>query len=94
MRITPQNIVRHELVGLTTHIVESTDPSHVCRKGVILDETREMFQISTKQGTVTVPKGICVFDMTLPDSTVVRIDGGLLRGRPEDRMKKRLNRSW
>ena len=47
MRITPQNIVKHELVGLSTHIVESKDSSHVCRKGVILSESKEMIQIST-----------------------------------------------
>jgi ribonuclease P protein subunit POP4 len=94
MRITPQNIVKHELVGLSTHVVESKDPNHVCRKGVILGESKEMIQIGTQEGTIAVPKEICVFDMTLPDSTVVRIDGVLLRGRPEDRMKKRLNRSW
>ncbi|MBY8996459.1 MAG: ribonuclease P protein subunit [Candidatus Thorarchaeota archaeon] len=94
MRITPQNIAKHEIVGLSTHIIESKDTSHVCRKGVILDESKEMIQIGTEEGIISVPKGICVFDMTLPDSTVVRIDGGLLRGRPEDRMKKRLNRSW
>jgi ribonuclease P protein subunit POP4 len=94
MRITPQNIVKHELVGLSTHIVESRDPNQVCRKGIILGESKEMIQIDTNEGTITVPKGICVFDMTLPDNTVVRIDGGLLRGRPEDRMKKRLKRSW
>ena len=94
MRITPQNIVKHELVGLSTHILESKDSSHVGRKGVILSESKEMIQIGTEQGTIAVPKGICVFDMTLPDSTMVRIDGGLLKGRPEDRMKKRLNRSW
>ena len=94
MRISPQNIAKHELVGLSTHIVESKDPNHVCRKGVILGESKEMIRIGTEHGTIAVPKGICVFDMTLPDNTVVRIDGGLLRGRPEDRMKKRLNRSW
>ena len=94
MRITPQNIVKHELVGLSTHVVESKDPNHVCRRGVILGESKEMIQIGTEKGTIAIPKGICVFDMTLPDSTVVRINGGLLRGRPEDRMKKRLNRSW
>jgi len=94
MRITPQNLVKHELVGLSTHVVESKDPGLVCRSGIILGESKEMFQIDTVQGTVSVPKGICVFDMTLPDNTVVRVDGELLRGRPEDRMKKRLNRSW
>ena len=51
-------------------------------------------EIDTESGTVVVPKNICVFDITLPDGTEVRVDGGLLRGRPEDRMKKRLNRSW
>lgn len=94
MKITPQNLFRHELVGLSTHIVESKDPNQVCRQGIILGESKEMFQIDTVDGTISVPKGICVFEMTLPDETVVRVDGGLLRGRPEDRMKKRLNRSW
>ncbi|MFW9793169.1 MAG: ribonuclease P protein component 1 [Candidatus Thorarchaeota archaeon] len=94
MRIAPQNIVRHELVGLSTHIVDSKDPNHVCTRGTILGESKEMFQIDTEKGTISVPKKICVFDITLPDGTIVRIDGGLLRGRPEDRMKKRPNRSW
>jgi len=94
MTITPQNIIRHELVGLPTHIVESKDPGHVCRKGIILSESKEMIQIDTDTGTIIVPKGICVFDMTLPDSSIIRVEGKLLRGRPEDRMKKRLNRSW
>lgn len=94
MTITPQNIIRHELVGLRTHIVESKDPSHVCRKGIILSESKDMVQIDTVRGTISIPKGICVFDMTLPDSTVVRINGELLKGRPEDRVKRRFNRSW
>ena len=94
MKITPQNIVNHELVGLQTHIVESRDPNHVCMRGTILGETKEMMEIDTGKGTKAVPKNICVFEITLPDSTVVRIDGGLLRGRPEDRMKKRFSRSW
>ncbi len=94
MRIAPQNIVKHELVGLSTHIVESKDPNHVCTKGTILEESKEMLHINTERGTIAVPKKICVFDITLPDGTLVRVDGGLLRGRPEDRMKKHLNRSW
>jgi len=94
MKITPQNIVNHELVGLQTHIVESRDPNHVSTTGRILGETKEMIEIDTGKGTKAVPKNICVFEMTLPNGAVVRVDGGLLRGRPEDRMKKRLNRSW
>ena len=92
MKITPQNVVNHELVGLKTHIVESRDFNHVCTTGTILGETREMIEIDTGEGTKSVPKNVCVFEITLPDGTLVRVDGGLLRGRPEDRMKKRLNR--
>ncbi|MBE0525768.1 ribonuclease P protein subunit [Candidatus Thorarchaeota archaeon] len=94
MRIAPENIVRHELTGLATHVVESKDPTLVCRSGVILGETREMLRLNTKNGEVCVSKSVCVFDITLPNGAVVRVDGNVLRGRPEDRMKKRLNRSW
>ena len=94
MRIAPENIVRHELTGLATHVVESTDPNLTCRSGTILGETKEMILLGTKSGEVSVPKSVCVFEITLPDGALVRVDGQMLRGRPEDRMKKRLNRSW
>ncbi|TFG33261.1 ribonuclease P protein subunit [Candidatus Thorarchaeota archaeon] len=94
MRIAPENIVRHELTGLVTHIVESRDPTLKCRSGIILGETKEMIRLDTKSGEVNVPKSVCVFDITLPNGAVVRVDGSVLHGRPEDRMKKRLNRSW
>jgi ribonuclease P protein subunit POP4 len=94
MRIAPENIVRHELTGLATRIVESSDPTLTCRSGVILRETKEMICVDTKNGEVSIPKGICVFDITLPNGAVVRVNGSVLQGRPEDRIKKRLNRSW
>ncbi len=94
MRVTPENVTRHEITGLPIHIVESTDPSFVCRKGIILGESKEMIHFRTQDREVNAPKSNCVFDVTLPDNTVVRIDGEVLRGRPEDRMKKRLSRSW
>ncbi|MDH4213136.1 MAG: ribonuclease P protein component 1 [Candidatus Odinarchaeota archaeon] len=94
MKITPENIVRHELTGLPMHIVKSTDPNLVSKKGIILRETKEMIHFGTDSSALSVPKSNCVFDVTLPDGTQVRIKGDVLRGRPEDRMKKRLNRSW
>ena len=94
MRIAPENIVRHELTGLATHVVESTDPNLICRNGTILGETKETILLGTKSGEIRVPKSVCVFEITLPDGALVRVDGQELRGSPEDRMKKRLNRSW
>ncbi len=94
MRIAPENIVRHELTGLTTHIIESQDPTLICRSGLILGETKEMIHLDTKDGEIRVPKSVCIFNITLPNGSVVRVNGTVLRGRPEDRMKRRPNRSW
>ncbi|TFG33808.1 ribonuclease P protein component 1 [Candidatus Thorarchaeota archaeon] len=94
MKITPENILRHELTGLSIHIIESRDPNFMCRKGSVLRESKEMLHLDTTRGEMQVPKRICVFDMTLPDGSIVRLDGEVLVGRPEDRVKKRLNRSW
>lgn len=94
MSISPLNLFRHELIGLETQVVKSRDPTHVSRCGKIVGESKEMIQISTEEGEILLPKEVCVFSIKLPDGELVQIDGGLLRGRPEDRMKKRISRRW
>lgn len=94
MKITPANLVRHELIGLEAHIVSSTDPGHVSKRGSVVDESKEMLHISTKTGKIKVPKAISVFDIKLPDGTIVRVDGHKLMGTPESRIKKRRSRRW
>jgi ribonuclease P protein subunit POP4 len=92
MKVSPDNLTRHELTGLTAHIVASSDPSLVCSRGVVVDESREMIHLNTERGLIRAAKQVCVLDVTLPDGLVVRIDGQHLRGRPEERLKKRLRR--
>ncbi|MBD3404883.1 MAG: ribonuclease P protein subunit [Candidatus Lokiarchaeota archaeon] len=94
MTITPRNLVHHELVGLQAHVTDSHDPTLICRSGTIIGESKEMIILDTGSGNLMIPKTICVFDITIPDRTVVRIDGEYLQGRPEDRLKKRLSRRW
>ena len=93
-QITPLNLINHELIGLETHVVRSRDPGHVSKKGTVVAETKEMIQLDTDNGEVLLPKDVCVFQITLPDGTLVQVDGNLLKGRPEDRMKKRQIRRW
>lgn len=88
------SIINDELIGLHTHVIASSDPSQVCNEGKIIDETRKMFIIKRGNRTIKVPKSVAVFDFTLPDSTVVRVDGKILIGRPEERLKKSLRRRW
>jgi len=89
IKITPRNIVRHELIGLKVRVVNSTHPQLIGLEGEVIDETRNMLSIKTQKGKKLVQKGICIFQFELPDGTRVNVNGRLLIGRPEDRLKKR-----
>jgi len=94
MPITEQNVVRHELIGLDAEITGSKDPKLIGLAGVIIDETKKMLKIRTKKGEKLVEKSICVFRVSLPSGKKVEIDGNLLVGRPEERIKKKLPKKW
>jgi len=91
MRVTPRNLVKHELIGLLVRVVESRHRGFVGISGVVVDETASTLRIASRDGRRrTVPKAVCTFEFTLPDGTIVRVDGGLILGRPEERIKKKL----
>ncbi len=94
MKVAPHNIVQHELIGLEAHVAASRDPALVCRRGKIVDETKKTLILETARGAIRVTKEGCTFDIGLPDGTLVRVDGHLLSGRPESRMKKQLRWKW
>ena len=89
MPITPQNLIRHELIGLKVRIVKSTDPTQKGISGIVMDETYNTLKVEMKNSEEkTVIKENCIFVFTLPDKTKVQVDGKLLISRPEDRIKK------
>jgi ribonuclease P protein subunit POP4 len=89
MPITPKNLVRHELIGLKVKVVKSTEKTQRGLTGVVIDETYNTLKIETRKGEKTVIKSNCVFIFTLPDKTKVQVDGKVLIGRPENRIKKK-----
>ena len=89
MPITPTNLVRHELIGLKVKVVKSSEKTQKGLTGVVIDETYNMLKLETKKGEKAVVKSNCVFIFTLPDKTKVQVDGKVLVGRPEDRIKKK-----
>ena len=93
MRVGP-DIIKEELIGLQAEVVASRHPGYVGIKGRVIDETRNMLVIEHEGRRKMVPKAVCTFHFTFPDGTVVEIEGRLLIGRPEDRLKKRLRRLW
>lgn len=93
MTIVPQNILRHELIGLDVKIGKSTDPTQKGLKGKVIDETYNTLKIETNKGKErTIPKKNSLFIFTLPNKTKVQVEGKLLISRPEDRIKKKFPR--
>jgi ribonuclease P protein subunit POP4 len=93
MKITP-SIVQHEFIGLETKVVRSSNPDVVGISGRVVDETRNTFTILYNGKRRVVIKDTAVFDFVMPDGTVVEIEGKIVIGRPEDRIKKRPRRLW
>ena len=92
MPITPKNLVRHELISLAVKIAKSSDPKQRELKGKVIDESYNTLKIEVKKKEKTIPKGNSIFIFTLPNKEKVQVDGKLLIGRPEDRIKKKFVR--
>lgn len=87
-------IVQDEFIGLNAKVVKGNNPSHIGISGKVIDETRNTIVIRHKNEDKIIAKETAVFQFTLHDGTVVEVEGNIIVGRPEDRMKKRLKRRW
>ncbi|RLI36895.1 ribonuclease P protein subunit [Candidatus Bathyarchaeota archaeon] len=94
MRVSP-SILQHEFIGLRAKVVRSPNPYYKKVSGRVIDETRNTIVILNNKGErKVIVKEVAVFHFTLPDGTVVEVDGKAIVGRPEDRIKKRMRRLW
>ena len=93
MKVTP-SIVQNEFIGLETKVVRNSNPHVVGIAGRVVDETRNTFTILQNDDRKVVIKDTAVFEFAMPDGIVVEIDGKIITGRPEDRIKKRPRRLW
>ncbi len=90
--ISPQNILRHELIGLEVTVADSTNKHITGLQGKVVDESRQTLKIKTEKGEKIVVKDQCVFSFCLPTGVCVRVDGKQLVSRPEDRVKKKMSK--
>jgi ribonuclease P protein subunit POP4 len=93
LRVTPE-VVQHEFIGLEAKVADSSNSDCVGIRGTIIDETRNTFVIMQNRKRKTVIKNQSVFHFNLPDSTIVEIEGTVLVGKPEERLKRRIRRIW
>jgi ribonuclease P protein subunit POP4 len=93
MPARPENILRHELIGLKATVERSSDSLLVGIRGQVVDETRNTVRLSTRKGVKVIPKEVAVFRFSLSDGSIVEVEGTRLIGRPENRMKAK-GRRW
>jgi ribonuclease P protein subunit POP4 len=87
--LTPYNILRHELVGLRAKVVESSDPSQRGIEGVIVDETKNTLTLQ-KERKRRLSKESVTLSIHTESGLELLVNGSLLLGRPEERIKKKL----
>jgi ribonuclease P protein subunit POP4 len=93
MKITP-DIINDEFIGTEGRIAESNHSDYIGISGQIIDESKNTFTILQNGQMKSVIKEAAVFHFRFCDGTVVEIDGKLLVGRSEDRLKKNVKRLW
>jgi len=93
MKVTP-DVIRYEFIGTHGVVAESPNTNYVGVGGLVVGETRNTFLFQNEGRTRSVIKDAASFDFTFSDGTVVEIDGKLLVGRSEDRLKKSVKRLW
>jgi len=87
-------VVQGEFIGLNAKVVRSSNPSYVGLSGRVTNETRNTLVIRHKNEDKVIVKEAAVFQFTLPNGTIVEVEGNVILGRPEDRVKKRPKRRW
>ena len=90
--ITPQNVFRHEFIGLTVEVIDSNHEGLIGIHGIIIDETRNTIKIDTGEDEKIIPKENVTLLFTLPNGDKVSIDGKVILARPEDRIKKKFKK--
>jgi len=86
--ITPNNILYHELICLSTKVVDSRIKSLVGLKGKVVMETKNMLYVDDGTKVRAVPKKVSVFEFILPSGHSIKLSGISIIGRPESRLSK------
>ena len=92
--ITPYNILRHERVGLKASVTGSTDKDIIGLSGTISGETLKTITLKDPKGTKTVAKENTTLSIHTDSGDELLVNGSLLLGRPEERIKKKIRISF
>ena len=81
-----KDIIKYELIGCSVEIIDSENKSLIGIKGKIIDETKNMLTLDNQKKII---KDQSILKIEI-NKKKYQINGKLLVGRPEDRLKKRI----
>ena len=87
--ITLENIPKHELIGLKTIISDSTNKQIIGLNGTVVDETKSMFIINTKNGLKMIQKKHNTWKF-LVNNKETTLSGALFEKRSFDRLETKI----
>lgn len=87
---TPENIIKHELIGLQAKVVRANNSNNLKINGEIVNETKKTLTIDQNNSLKKIFKDQVTLHLILQKRTV-EITGKLLLGRPWERLNKKLN---
>jgi ribonuclease P protein subunit POP4 len=93
MRVTP-DVLGFEFIGRHAEAITNALAGNTRVSGTVIDETRNTFTLLANAERKSIIKESTIFRFELPDHAIVEINGKLLVGRPEDRLKKCVKRLW
>jgi ribonuclease P protein subunit POP4 len=82
-----KDFLRHELIGLKMEVIEAKNKNLVGIKGTIIDETKYTLVVKDEGKVKTLMKDQVTLKIYAYDHEI-KVNGELLVGRPEDRLKK------
>ncbi len=91
--VNARNILLHELIGLETKVINDSNLSNRGVSGIVIDETRKTLVLRANGKTTRIAKKNAIFTFNLPEGGF-EVEGAVLVGRPEDRVKRRFKRRW
>ena len=72
--ISPDTLVRHELIGLPVRVADADSDAHVGIAGRVLSETFGTLVVRTRSGDKRVPKSGATFEFGVVETPTARID--------------------
>ena len=87
------DVIKGEYIGRIVKVSYNNISNDKQIEGLIIDETKNTFKLLTKKGTKTFLKKNIIFKDKYYDESY-QVEGKLLIGKPEERLKKKKRRMW